>query len=73
MLLLEINARSCSIASSSSGGELLAPWIAVARSLVALTIRSVDDTVGMFKAWCLNFQVSVIRTAPDSSTPLITR
>ena len=50
VLLPEMRARKCSMAASSSGGALLAPWIAVAKCCVALTILSMGETVGVLSA-----------------------
>ena len=47
--------------------------IVVARFWVALTMQSAGEIDGIGRALCLNFQVSDRLTAPDSSTPLITR
>ena len=50
MLLPDIRACKCSMTASSSGGALLAPWIAVAKCCVALTILSTGETVGVLIA-----------------------
>ena len=45
VLLPDIRGHKCSMAASSSGGALLAPWIVVAKCCAALTIRSTGETV----------------------------
>ena len=50
VLLPEMRVRKCSMACNSSGGALLAPWIAVAKYCVALTILSMGETVGVLIA-----------------------
>ena len=71
VILPASNARRCSIAASSSGAAGLAPLIVDVSCCVAFTIWSVGNITGMGSEWCLNFQVSVSLTAPDSRTPLI--
>ena len=50
VLLPVMRARKCSMAASSSGGAVLAPWIAVANCWVAFTILSIGETVGVWRA-----------------------
>ena len=50
VLLPDIRAWKCSMAASSSGGALLAPWTAVDKCCVALTILSMGETVGVLIA-----------------------
>ena len=63
-----MRAHRCSIACNSSSAVDVVPLIASHRCLVALTMRSVDDTDGTGKVWCKNLNVSVILTAPVSVT-----